>query len=141
MQRNYIITSGHCITLYFATCQGDCHEIISLRVVMALEFISLHVSWIATTLLRVDMAFHCISFNDRWIATKLYYYQYSWHYTLFPYLSALLQQKYIITVKHGNKIYFLTSQVDCNEIILLRVVMALHFISLHDSRIPTKLYY
>ena len=92
-------------------------------------------------LLRVFMALHFISLHVSRIATELYYCEWTWHYTLFPYLSALLQQNYVITVKHGITIYFLTRLVDCNEIILLRVVMALQFISLHVRWIATKLYH
>jgi len=75
LQRSLIITCSHGIRLNFLICKVDCNEI---------------------KLLRVDMAFHCISLNDRWIATKLYYYEYSWYYILFPYMSAGLQLNYII---------------------------------------------
>ena len=46
-----------------------------------------------------------------------------------------------MTSSNGITLYFLTYQVDCNEIILLRVFMALYFISLHVRRIATNLRY
>jgi hypothetical protein len=45
----------------------------------------------------------------------------------FPYLSGGLQRNYIITSSRGITLYLLTSQVELNEILLLRIVMALDY--------------
>jgi len=87
------------------------------------------------------MALHFISINVRRIATNLCCYEYTWHYILFPYISVGLQRNYIIAGIRGITLYFHTCQTDCNEIILLGVVVVLYFISLHFWWIATKLYY
>ena len=56
-------------------------------------------------------------------------------------MSDGLQRNYIITSNHDITPYFLTFQLDFNENILLRVNMALQFISLQVRWIATKLYY
>jgi len=56
-------------------------------------------------------------------------------------MSGGLQLNCVITSRQDIKIHFLTFQMDCNGIILLRVDMALQFISLHVMWITTKLYF
>ena len=76
------------------------------------------------------MALHFISLQVRWIAMKLYYYEQSWYYTLFPYMSGGFQRNYIITSGHGITLYFFTCQVDDNGSILLPVlVFTTHFLA------------
>ena len=87
------------------------------------------------------MALYFISLHVRRITTELYYYEYTGHYTLFPYISVGLQRNYIIAGIRGITLYFHICQTDCNEIILLGVVVVLYFISLHFRWIATKLYY
>ena len=84
------------------------------------------------------MALYFISLHVRRITTELYYYEYTGHYTLFPYISVGLQRNYIIAGSRGIIVYFLTCQVDCNEIILLRVDMAVILIFLQVKWITWK---